>query len=127
MGTITITTENHETYSAVSNFFIDYYMTEANGEFVKVYLYLVRLLNSGQAVTVADIADHFNLSPATISVYLKEGNDIGWCKYNKTSFSRKQIYVYDSYKNCIGIFDDAQNLSKHSSEFLGKYISKKEE
>ena len=62
METITITTKNHETYSAVSNFFIDYYMTEANGEFVKVYLYLTRLLNSGRAITVADIADHFNLT-----------------------------------------------------------------
>lgn len=71
------------------------------------------------------IADHFNLSPTTISVYLKEGNDIGWCKYNKTSFSRKQIYVYDSYKNCIGIFDDAQNLSERSIEIFGKYMSKK--
>jgi len=58
--TITISTKNHETYSSVSNFFIDYYMTDANGEFVKVYLYLVRLLNSGRAVTVADIADHFD-------------------------------------------------------------------
>ncbi len=66
METITITTQNHETYSAVSNFFIDYYMTEANGEFVKVYLYLVRLLNSGRAVTVADIADHFNLTEKDI-------------------------------------------------------------
>lgn len=60
METITISTKNHETYSSVSNFFIDYYMTDANGEFVKVYLYLVRLLNSGRAVTVADIADHFD-------------------------------------------------------------------
>lgn len=60
METITISTKNHETYSSVSNFFIDYYMTEANGEFVKVYLYLVRLLNSGRAVTVAEIADHFD-------------------------------------------------------------------
>lgn len=59
METITISTKNHETYSSVSNFFIDYYMTEASGEFVKVYLYLVRLLNSGRAVTIADIADHF--------------------------------------------------------------------
>lgn len=66
METITITTENHETYSAVSNFFIDYYMTEANGEFVKIYLYLIRLLNSGRAVTVADIADHFNLTQKDI-------------------------------------------------------------
>lgn len=77
METITISTENHETYSAVSNFFIDYYMTEANGEFVKVYLYLVRLLNSGRAVTVADIADHFNLTEKdicrAIRYWIKEG------------------------------------------------------
>lgn len=77
METITITTENHETYSAVSNFFIDYYMAEANGEFVKVYLYLVRLLNSGRAVTVADIADHFNLTEKdicrAIRYWIKEG------------------------------------------------------
>lgn len=59
MDTITISTKNHETYSSVSNFFIDYYMTDASGEYVKVYLYLVRLLNSGRAVTIADIADHF--------------------------------------------------------------------
>lgn len=77
METITITTENHETYSAVSNFFIDYYMTEANGEFVKVYLYLVRLLNSGRAVTIADIADHFNLTEKdicrAIRYWIKQG------------------------------------------------------
>lgn len=71
MGTITITTKNHETYSAVSNFFIDYYMTDASGEFVKVYLYLVRLLNSGRAVTVADIADHFNLTEKDICRAIK--------------------------------------------------------
>ncbi|MCM1158314.1 MAG: DnaD domain protein [Bacteroidales bacterium] len=71
METITITTKNHETYSAISNFFIDYYMTEANGEFVKIYLYLVRLLNSGRAVTVAEIADHFNLTEKDICRAIK--------------------------------------------------------
>lgn len=52
-------------------------MTEANGEFVKVYLYLVRLMNSGRAVTVADIADHFNLTEKdicrAIRYWVKEG------------------------------------------------------
>lgn len=71
METITISTRNHETYSAVSNFFIDYYMTEANGEFVKVYLYLVRLLNSGRALTISDIADHFNLTQKDICRAIK--------------------------------------------------------
>ena len=71
METITISTRNHETYSAVSNFFIDYYMTEANGEFVKVYLSLVRLLNSGRALTISDIADHFNLTQKDICRAIK--------------------------------------------------------
>lgn len=71
METITISTENHETYSSISNFFIDYYMTDANGEFVKVYLYLVRIMNSGKAVTVADIADHFNLTEKDICRAIK--------------------------------------------------------
>lgn len=71
METITISTKNHETYSSVSNFFIDYYMTEANGEFVKVYLYLVRLLNSGRAITVAEIADHFDSTEKDICRAIK--------------------------------------------------------
>ena len=77
MDTITITTKNKETYSAVSDFFIDYYMTEANGEFVKIYLYLVRLLHSGNAVTVAGIADHYNLTEKDIcravKYWIKQG------------------------------------------------------
>lgn len=71
MKTITISTENSETYSSISNFFIDYYMTEANGEFVKVYLYLVRLLNSSEEVSVAGIADHFNLTENDICRAIK--------------------------------------------------------
>ncbi len=71
MKTITISTENSETYSSISNFFIDYYMTEANGEFVKVYLYLVRLLSNNSAITVAEIADHFNLTENDICRAIK--------------------------------------------------------
>jgi DnaD/phage-associated family protein len=71
MKTIIISTETSETYSSISNFFIDYYMTEANGEFVKVYLYLVRLLSNNRAVTVAEIADHFNLTENDICRAIK--------------------------------------------------------
>ena len=71
MKTITISTENSETYSSISNFFIDYYMTDANGEFVKVYLYLVRLLNKNSNISIADIADHFNLTEKDICRAIK--------------------------------------------------------
>ena len=66
MSYITITTEKNETYSSISNFFIDYYMTSASGEFVKVYLYLVRQLSSREPISVAEIADHFNLTEKDI-------------------------------------------------------------
>lgn len=59
MKAISITSENGETFSSVSNFFIDYYMTEANGEFVKIYLYMVRLSQANRPVDIQDIADHF--------------------------------------------------------------------
>lgn len=92
MKTITISTENSETYSSISNFFIDYYMTEANGEFVKVYLYLVRLLSNNSAVTVADIADHFNLTE----------NDI--CRAIKYWIKRDVLKLnYDGKGNLSGI------------------------
>lgn len=92
MKTITISTENSETYSSISNFFIDYYMTDANGEFVKIYLYLVRLLQHGNPVTVAQIADHFNLTE----------NDI--CRAIRYWISRDVLrFKYDDNKRLSGI------------------------
>ena len=71
MGYITISAKNRETYSSISNFFIDYYMTDANGDFVKIYLYLVRLMSSSGPVAVSDIADHFNFTEKDICRAIK--------------------------------------------------------
>lgn len=57
--------------TVVSNSFIDDYMKEANAVQVKVYLYLLRMLNANQAVTVSDIADHFNETEKDILRALK--------------------------------------------------------
>ena len=66
MNTLVITSENGETFSSISNFFIDYHMTQANGEFVKVYLYLARLLQAGRAADIQEIADHFQCTSRDI-------------------------------------------------------------
>lgn len=48
--------QNHTTL--VDNHFIDCHMVKANGEFVKVYLFLLRHLNSSPvALTISTIAD----------------------------------------------------------------------
>lgn len=44
----------------VSNRFIDEYMTDANDAQLKVYLYLVRMLNAHLETSISDIADRFN-------------------------------------------------------------------
>ena len=85
MSYITITTEKNETYSSISNFFIDYYMTYASGEFVNVYLYLGRLMSSSKPVSVANIADHFNLTEKDICRAIKYwiSQDVMKLNYNK--------------------------------------------
>jgi hypothetical protein len=49
------------TDTLISNRFIDDFMPQANGEFVKVYLYLLRCVQShAYNFTISEIADKFN-------------------------------------------------------------------
>ena len=45
MKKLTIRNKFQNNATMISNEFIDHYMTEANGEFVKVYLFLLRHLD----------------------------------------------------------------------------------
>ena len=59
MSTLTIRTQNqNNTTTTIENTFIDTYMPRANGEFVKVYLYLIRIMNDPScSITLSKIAD----------------------------------------------------------------------
>ena len=62
--------KNNET--SVSNIFLDTYMRDANGEFVKVYLYLLRCTDSADSdITMSDIADKLNLTEKDVIRALK--------------------------------------------------------
>ena len=50
--------------TAVSNTFIDEYMGTASGEYVKVYLYLLR--HAGKNVEIPDIAEALNHTEADV-------------------------------------------------------------
>lgn len=51
----------------ISNIFIDSYMPQANGEFVKIYLYLLRCLKDGQkSMDLSSIADVFGCTETDI-------------------------------------------------------------
>ncbi len=60
MEKITLHSDSTTSATSVSNIFIDEYMTDANGEFVKIYLYLLRLMNTPEAAfSISSIADRF--------------------------------------------------------------------
>ncbi len=61
MNKISLCTEGNYEMTIVPNVFIDEYMPSANGAYVKVYLYLLRSLQSDdREITVSLIADHLD-------------------------------------------------------------------
>ncbi len=77
-------------FTSVSNIFIDEYMPNANGEFVKIYLHLLRLVNSATAIpadfSTEHIADQFQLLDSDVIRALNYWSDRGLLSL---SFNRK--------------------------------------
>ena len=56
----------------IPNEFIDNYMTEANGEYVKIYLYLLRCMGKPDCdFSLSKVADHFDYTEKDVSRALK--------------------------------------------------------
>lgn len=92
MARLTIYKDNYIDSTTVSNRFIDEYMKDANDAQLKVYLYLLRMLNAGQATSVSDIADKFNHTEKDVIRALKY-----WEK------NKLLMLEYDTDKSLIGI------------------------
>ena len=69
---ITLHTSEPGKVTVLSNFFIDHFMPEANGEFVKVYIYLLRMLgNPESSFGLTQMADSFLCTEGDILRALK--------------------------------------------------------
>ena len=67
MSSLILSTEASEGYTSVSNIFISEYVPGANGEFVKVYLYLLHLMSlRSNNISISLLADTFNQTEADI-------------------------------------------------------------
>lgn len=72
MAEIILHKDNDNSATTVPNRFIDDYMTNANGEFVKIYLYLLRCMNSRDcSFSISRAADKFNHTEKDIQRALK--------------------------------------------------------
>ena len=77
MGCLKISQENYADVTVVSNRFIDNYMSKANDAQLKIYLYLLRMLNSGHAFGISDIADAFNHTEKDVMRALRYWESLG--------------------------------------------------
>ena len=92
MAHLTIYKDNYIESTAISNYFIDKYMKDANDAQLKVYLYLLRMIHANMAFGVSDIADKFNHTEKDVLRALRY-----WEKQKLLSLD------YDEDKNLVGI------------------------
>lgn len=92
MARLKIYKDKHVDSTVIPNVFIDEYMEDANDTQLKVYLYLIRMLNAGMATSVSDIADKFGHTEKNVLRAMKY-----WEKRQLLSLE------YDEDKNLVGI------------------------
>ena len=114
MAEIILHKDNDNSATTVPNRFIDDYMANANGEFVKIYLYLLRCMNSQDcSFSISKAADKLNHTEKDIQRALKY-----WEKMNLLHLEYAQdksiagIYFLESA--AIQDADDAVPLKKAS-------------
>ena len=78
MSTISIRDQRLAGATMLPDDFIDYYMPHANGDFVKVYLYLLRCVHAqASAPTISSIADVFRLTERDVDRALRYWQEAG--------------------------------------------------
>ena len=81
MKTLTLINRFQGNSTIVENDFIDHYMTKANGEYVKIYLLLLRHLNwSDCSLTISKLADWLDCTEKDIIRALKYWAEVGLLK-----------------------------------------------
>ena len=72
MNNIALHTDMPRNLTMIPNAFLDHYMAGANGEFLKIYLYLLRWAGCAHAeITTNSMADFFNMTENDINRALR--------------------------------------------------------
>ncbi|MCR5837377.1 MAG: DnaD domain protein [Lachnospiraceae bacterium] len=113
--------------TTVSNIFIDTYMPKASGEFVKIYLHLLRLIGSkAKDLDLSNIADIFNFTEGDILRALKYWENLGLLSVSKDSndvisgirlepFGRNEHYIKGVHSMQMGS-EEMQTNSDSASD-----------
>lgn len=82
----------------ISNDFVDKFMCDANGSFVKVYLYCLRFAQSGETMSIAKIASLLNMISSDVISALKYWDSVGVLSLEKSEKNEYSIEFFDSFE-----------------------------
>ena len=121
--------------TALSNYFIDHFMPKANGEFVKVYIYLLRTLGAPQfPLSLSQMADTFSCTEGDILRALKywegekllsllyEGNQLSGISLLDPAYSQMQASPHFSM-TAPGFQETSAAADQPSQAFSSSYSS----
>lgn len=112
MSRLTIYQDNPVDSTVVSNLFIDEYMGDANDAQLKIYLYLLRMMNARKATSLSDIADKFNYTEKDVARALRY-----WQKQQLLDLD------FDDGKNLVGIHIRDFNMEADPEESSAPVVS----
>lgn len=71
MSTISIKSCSSQNVTVIANDFLDHFLPSANGDFIKLYLYLLRSASTDREMTLSSIADQMNCTETDVRRALK--------------------------------------------------------
>ena len=119
MNTLKIRAQRPQNVTILQNDFIDRLMPRANGEFVKVYLYILRCSAAGLPLTLSGVADHLRCTEQDVVRALKYWEEEGLLL---VSFSPSGVPEEIETANKTGELDNVDNDAAIVWSPSGTYI-----
>lgn len=113
-------------FTPIDNNFIDHYLKDARGDFVKVYIYCLRIAYSGQEASTECISKALNLLETDIMNALKYWEDAGLMILSPEGRIEMLPYPINHGDNSVAFDNSMKELFETIEKLMGRPISSKE-
>ena len=113
-------------FTPLDNSFIDNYLSDARGDFVKVYIYCLRLAYSGREASTELISQALNLLQTDIMNALKYWEDMGLMLLSPDGAIEMMPYATVQGNNTIAFDKSIKELFESVEKLIGRPLSSKE-
>ena len=126
MSKFTLQQDGYTSYTTVSNCFIEQFMPHAAGEFVKIYIYLLKCISENRSeLSVSRIADAFNNTEKDVVRAFKYWQKKGLLKLtfdeNNALASLRMVPLSDRVEEADGCEDDDRLFSVTDAPIPGNH------